>query len=274
MSVSHSLVLEISPLGCEINYNGNKNITSIKDVIDVMKCNSGISTPFLPLGCRYYAKIGRTNIVAVEFEPKIYEVYYRGNLKSEDLTPMEDSSNIYIDALGNRLRPLEPDDVNPLHPDEKYVGVGKFKIPTPYLLYIVVLGKDNNLFFPRGQYLFALKNTLTSMEDILYTCPFSNVGRNNALCWGDLENISTMSFPNLIAISSVLDRYFGSRFNQDLDGSKWDPSYFGVDNPDNVRNIDLFRHLNGQQEFPFQILKRSRYTLQSFVTDSILVNYT
>ncbi len=244
--ITQSIKLKIGPLGCvveETKENGESSdvkVLMLSALTDIFKTDKLVTTPFLPLNCRHYLRKHSTQILALEFPPSIYRVQYN---------------------LEQRHR----------NEDDDY-DLDEYDIPTPYLLYVAVLGcGDNNNSFVRADYLFALSKALESFDDTLYSCPFGNVDRDNRICWGDIVRGES---PHLIFLSTAMDRFIGSVFNADLDDSeKWSRNPFNYKG-DRKGTLELFELLDGKETFPPEALVSSRYETYQKMLDVMLGRYT
>lgn len=100
--------------------------------------------------------------------------------------------------------------------------------PAPHLIWFLKFIKQGN----GGRRLtesrvYSLKNQLLSLDDQLYVCPFANVFDNGKICWGYAEP----EFGSERSIQSVITKFFGAPFNEDLEWTRFNSNDLGVRNP-------------------------------------------
>jgi hypothetical protein len=90
---------------------------------------------------------------------------------------------------------------------------------------------------------YALKQPILSLNDQLYTFPFSNCS-SSYICWGSDRDHPVLSGSK--SIQSIPDRFFQNPFNSDLDGGKYQAFRDDVNGQRVVRErcIHLLQHMD------------------------------
>lgn len=123
--------------------------------------------------------------------------------------------------------------------------IEEYKIPLPSLVWIFRLDISKKL---ENAYVYGLKDYIVMPNMMLYHAPFSNVGQDGGICWGDGHSIIDKPFRTLAGLVSLTKFFFAQPFNSDLD--------IGLENPENKEHtLEFFRKYNNKTEFPLNILK-------------------
>ena len=87
----------------------------------------------------------------------------------------------------------------------------------PALAWFIVLDKNSSGYKYVEAQVFAMKTPVFTGKETLFRMPFSNVYRNNQICWG--RNV--VNIPTLKAIQGLSTLFFASSFNGDLDDRRF-----------------------------------------------------
>jgi len=260
--------LVITPFDCCYTINGVEEeggsggegklkllpLTALHNVM----CDRSVQTsPILPASCRQYISRLKSKLVVLEFAPTIVDASYLGleiwNFESQSAPP----AHITMVDIAKRSYPM-----------------ATFKVPTPWMQYIALLGCEEGLNFIRHDYATASAHPLKSSGDILSLCPFGNVhGVDSTVCWGSFSSDNN-SFRNIDFLENLfLPRFFGSPFNKDLDNSsKWNARYAQEHlghSSGGASSYELLKVLNGRDVFPKELLSPMRKDYKSFIADIV-----
>lgn len=253
--------LVITPFDCTVTSSSTEtgqektSVLQLQALFDLMRPKCEQMSPLLPSNCRQYVSRLKSKLVVLEFAPTIVDASYLG----PDILDYERASAIK-------------------HPDIKEIKYGNntvpfatFRVPTPWMIYVSLLGFEDGLHFIRQDYLMAATGPLSVDSDILYQCPFGNVhSGDHTICWGDFTS-SHNSFRNLDFLERLLfPRFFGSPFNKDLDNSlKWNATYakdnFGHNG--GASSYELLKVINGMDTFPVELLTKSNKSYAGFINN-------
>jgi len=173
-------------------------------------------TPLLPTTCISYTAKGLTTIVVLDIPQGIYHATHG------------EESGIYAgerDRYGDRQRITIPE----------FSGLTL----SPRTIAVVVLGTklDHSGHFIRYVFLYAaLKDVPRDLDVVLYQHPFGNIYRSEGkVCFGHVVEDITYPIDNLTGLDSVLNLFFTSPFNHDLDSDEnyiMNSLYSAVNNDD------------------------------------------
>lgn len=190
----------------------------------------------------------------VHVEMKTDGIHTEKNITYSDISRMfENRSTITSDYLpgeygvqrfafkGNRELYLytEP----PRRVETKYSVGGnlhKNQFIVPALAWFVILEKRGSGYRYQGAWVFAMKSSIFTGKEELYTAPFSNVYDNNGICWGN----NVVQLPSAKAIQGLSSLFFSAPFNSDLDHDKFDSFNRTYSEGNAYRTIHLQMEIN------------------------------
>lgn len=218
---------------------GVPNCFSNSDLVDTFLKLAPVSvvTPVLPVNCIQYIRKNHSYIIVQEFDPIVTDVYYTVSF-SDIMRDMREHRDYYMrrccEQHGDRCDGCEdaPCATDCCESSDCYdCGYSNdfretmdgycagdeliFKnVPSPRLLFVSVLGIQKDYYFMRKCFVKALLRPVMKPSDLVFDVPVGNLYDDSSVCWGNNDFDPS---PNLMFISSILSRFYGSPFNADLD---------------------------------------------------------
>lgn len=196
--------------------NSSKSI-SYDSLAEVFEKRGDMVSPFLPgeFGLQKYVISGNREYYLYTEQPKIVTCKYsvsRGRRYEPDPGDYEDGTDDpeYEDAV-ERYEAEEGTSGDD--------GMNINKFTAPILVYFVSLTKHSNgKYAVNDTLMYALKTPIYTGKEELFEAPFSNIYEQGRICWGH----NAISIPTLKAIQGISTLFFGSPFNTDLEGGRFD----------------------------------------------------
>ena len=124
----------------------------------------------------------------------------------------------------------------------------RFQCPTPNSIFIMWFDKSEKL---KQVFVFALKTNLLVDNSVIHQYPFGNVHKTGTICLGNaLAGISI----NVANCGSVIDLFYNSPFNSDLDTNMVSSNENKIEFGQNT--IEFFRIHDKKTEFPEKVLRK------------------
>lgn len=267
MSILSPKRIYLSLLGSYLNTDdGDEHHIKVDDVFKYFSDQAVESFPLLPIDCIQYFKRNNCEVVVLEHEPSVKTVSYL--VRSSDISnDRRDYPEYYREEeTCYNCRRLHGDNRDcsscPMYRaffEKAAIGdIITATIPVPRMLHFILVGTAPNGFFKRKSFIFALRNPLTSVNDVLFQFPLGNLYPTGEVCWGDEVYSAT---PSLIGFSGLTNRYFNSIFNNDLDNnSMWDPSVLDNNQIKSCHTRSYMYFMKGLPEINKRILKQNPET--------------
>lgn len=135
----------------------------------------------------------------------------------------------------------------------KWSNGNEYTVPIPWTLWYIYLQTDpSGMKMHARSSVFAMKGTIIGNKlSRVFRFPFCNV--DSYICWGHTK---LPLWKDLTGITSIPDLFFGANFNGDLDHEKFKPFKTKIkgQNVEIYGTHSLFKHLDGKEEFPEDIL--------------------
>lgn len=216
--------------------------TNLEELKNVFLVDSKMETPFLP------SQWG----VVKYYKKQEYEGFV--------LTTPPTIRKVVFDSRGHKSEPVE--------------------LPVPPLLWIfevLTSGKKRSL---THSMVFALRNELLSLADMVYEAPFPNIGISNGICWG---NNNTPSVQSSRSLQNIPAQFFSQPFNGDLSQNRV-KSFESVhtQGKSSTCGLQFMKHLSKTHQvaatvdkpflYPFDMLKVSGHSTAQQVIEKYLPN--
>jgi hypothetical protein len=166
-----------------------------KDFYNGLKTNFNNNNEILPVGCKYFETFGNgRKIIVIEEPPRIRTI----------------KADIGMEATIEKLRITgklkEYGYENYL--DENSGRPYSFQLSFPYVVFIIVLNKQNQML--QMQPFFRL-HPITSLSDYLFKAPLYNIPDSQTICLGSIINYSTV----LETTENIIETFWLNRYNKD-----------------------------------------------------------
>lgn len=149
---------------------------STSDFVKALVSQSGINTPLLPFGTKFYKTVGNKCYILLEIPATKRKIKY---VNSSNKTIFEGS------------------------------------IPLPWGTMYLELNKQELNYNLTSASIYALKKPVISKDEILYHWPLTNVHKSGNICWGNTF-MNSFDITSIIQTSRIVDYFFSAAFNTDL----------------------------------------------------------
>lgn len=151
-------------------------------------------------------------------------------------------------------------------PEQKHevkYGDHTYKAVVPWTIFAITLERrPGEIRQPRDIRIYAAKGPIVDDNTQLFFFPFSNVYYDDRVCWGSGRDPFGMQYKSLLGISGILELFYSSKFNSDLDGGRYTSirvlkaDLRGELKPTQISGTaNLFEHLATVDKFPVEVLK-------------------
>ena len=226
----------------EKNQSKEEKKISYRSLENLFQTNrSTFQTPLLPgeFGLQKLATKGDRSVYFYLEEPRALTVQYRTYKPTEfrtdyftdeqwGITQDEDESR---EDFEERLRAVFQ---TKTRHGNLYTHFFKFVIPrTLWTIHVRTAGDS---FQVLGSFVHAMRTSILTEKEMLYSAPFSNVYSDHKICWGQ----NTLNLPSAKAIQGVSTLFFNAPFNSDLDSSRFSDFYHKQTDGDNEKYVSSF----------------------------------
>lgn len=221
----------LDSFGCKVVSKGTTKSIRIGDFVRICASKKDIATPILPINCVHYISKSDDILVSLLFPPTIVPMVEYLVSENDVVNDMIDNPLTYRDKCLDIRGISECDNINgtdcsrcskcPSYTTLEGCDPGETltfsNIPTPYLLFTLLISRRMNQYFVLRTVVHALKGELVSDNTPLYRCIFGNVHSGGAICWGHDNAFEGEN--SLLALGAMFSAFFSSPFNDDLDDS-------------------------------------------------------